>query len=76
MSGTVARKVDVSQLVGTQEIADLLHVDRSLVYKWRNRNLGFPEPAHDLTMGSLWYWPDVEAWARTTGRWPPRENDR
>jgi predicted DNA-binding transcriptional regulator AlpA len=69
----MARKVDVSQLVGTQEIADSLGVDRSLVYKWQTRGLGFPDPVQRLTMGSLWSWPDVEAWARRTGRWPPKD---
>jgi hypothetical protein len=67
----VGRKVDVNDLVGAQEIADRLGVSRSqVVHEWRRRGIGFPEPVVTLSMGLLWSWPDVEGWARATGRLP------
>ena len=68
------RKVKVSDLVGAQEIADLLGVVRTQVYKWATRFEGtdhpFPKAVTHLNMGQVWNWPDVEAWARKTGRYP------
>ena len=72
----MARKVDVNDLVGAQEIADELGVGRAQVHKWRERRLDFPLPVATLggTGGRagflVWAWPDVEAWARKTGRYP------
>lgn len=28
----------------------------------------FPQPVAELEMGNVWAWPDVEKWARKTGR--------
>ena len=65
----MGRRVDVDDLVGAQEIADRLGVSRpQVVHEWRRRHADFPEPVVTLTMGLLWAWPDVEAWARATGR--------
>ena len=38
------------------------------VHDWRRRHADFPKPIAVLTMGMVWHWPDVEAWARRTGR--------
>ena len=65
----VGRKLDVDQLVGAQEIADLLGITRQRVHQLR-LSPGFPEPVVRMAMGLAWYWPDVEAWARKTGRYP------
>jgi hypothetical protein len=59
---------DVDQLVGTSEIAARLGVSRSVVGDWRARHAGFPSPVLELRMGNVWYWPEVERWARATGR--------
>ena len=59
----------VDQLVGAQEIAEALGVARpQVVHEWRKRHPDFPQPIASLTMGLLWNWPEVEAWARKTGR--------
>lgn len=65
----VGRKLDVDQLVGAAEIADRLGVKLAqTVRDWRRRHADFPAPVRSLTMGSMWYWPEVEQWARRTGR--------
>jgi hypothetical protein len=59
----------VDQLVGAAEIAARLGSARtSLVHDLRRRHPDFPEPVARLQAGLVWAWPDVEAWARTTGR--------
>ena len=69
-SAAVARKVDVSELVGAKEIADRIPgVTRAnVVHDWRARHPEFPEPVARLAMGLVWVWADVEAWAKRTGR--------
>lgn len=70
----MGRKVDVDELVGAAEIARRLGVaGREVVNAWRRRdNQGhpFPAPVATLEMGNVWNWPDVEAWAKRTGRLP------
>lgn len=61
-------KIDPADMVGAAEIADRLGVERETVHVWRRRDLGFPEPVAQLQQAMVWAWPDVEAWARTTGR--------
>ena len=59
----------MSELVGATEIAQRLGVSRpQVVYSWRRRSVGFPEPVAHLSIGLVWAWPDVKAWARRTGR--------
>ena len=59
----------MDELVGAAEIAERLGVGKStVVHDWRRRHADFPAPVSELSMGLLWYWPDVEAWARTTKR--------
>lgn len=65
----VGRKIDADDLVGAAEIAKRLGVRKgSVVSDWRQRHRDFPEPVARLAMGHIWYWPDVEAWARRSGR--------
>jgi predicted DNA-binding transcriptional regulator AlpA len=65
----VARKVPVDELVGASEIAERLGSKRtSLVHDLRRRHSDFPEPVAKLKSALVWAWPDVEAWARKTGR--------
>lgn len=71
----MGRKVDVDNLVGAQEIADLLGVGRTQVHKWRERHGDFPQPVANITRTLVWYWPDVERWARSTGRYPPKSDE-
>jgi hypothetical protein len=59
----------VDQLVGAAEIAERLGVKRSnVVHDWRRRHRDFPEPVARLRQALVWAWPDVERWARRTGR--------
>ena len=61
--------LDPAHLVGTAEIADRLGLaHRETVHNWRRRYKDFPPPAVERGHTMLWHWPDVEAWARRTGR--------
>jgi predicted DNA-binding transcriptional regulator AlpA len=65
----MARKVDPELLVGAAEIAERLGVKRpQVVHDWRRRHAEFPEPVAKLRTALIWYWPDIEKWARATGR--------
>jgi hypothetical protein len=65
----VGRKLDVNQLVGATEIATRLGLSRGqVVHTWRARFDDFPEPAIELAMGLIWYWPEIETWAKLHGR--------
>ena len=72
----MGRKIDVENLVGAQEIADRLNVSRQVVHQWRERHANFPAPVAQLggagkrSAFHVWNWPDVERWARATGRYP------
>jgi hypothetical protein len=70
----VGRRIDVQHLVGAVEIADRLGVARpQVIYTWRKRHPDFPEPVSHLSIGYVWNWPDVERWAKATGRLPGRK---
>ena len=59
----------MDQLVGTTEIAKRLGVNKStVVHDWRYRYPDFPEPIASLSGVFIWAWPDVEKWAKATGR--------
>jgi short subunit dehydrogenase-like uncharacterized protein len=65
----MGRKVDVQDLVGAAEIAERLDVSLpQTVHTWRQRYPDFPKPVTKLRQAMVWAWPDVEAWARRTGR--------
>jgi hypothetical protein len=67
----VGRRLDVDLLVGAEEIADRLGLRRyQRVHELRARNPDFPEPVVKLRRAMLWYWPEVQRWARATGRMP------
>jgi hypothetical protein len=67
----VGRKVDVEDLVGATEIARRLGMAQvQTVHLWRNRYEDFPQPVAQLGQALIWAWPDVEGWARVTGRLP------
>jgi hypothetical protein len=60
----------VDELVGAAEIAERLITSgqTSIVHDWRRRHPDFPQPVTTLKAGHVWAWPDVEAWAKKTGR--------
>jgi len=53
--------------VGLAEIAVRLGVKRQTAGMWRHRGL-LPEPSWVVSGQPAWNWPDVERWARQTGR--------
>ena len=60
----------MDQLVGAAEIAARLTPSgqTSIVHDWRRRYSDFPQPVATLKAGHVWAWPDVEKWAKATGR--------
>lgn len=59
----------MDQLVGVTEIATRLRLKNvQTVRDWRRRYDDFPKPVASLAMGLVWSWPEVERWARATGR--------
>lgn len=59
----------MDQLVGAAEIAQRLGVARpQVVHDWRRRHADFPAPVVKLRQAMVWNWPEVERWARRTGR--------
>lgn len=68
-SPVMGRSLDVDKLVGAAEIAKRLGVARpQVVYGWRTRHEDFPKPVLRLSIGQVWYWPEVQRWAEATGR--------
>lgn len=68
---SVGRRVDVDDLVGAAEIAERLGLaNAQLVHVWRRRHDDFPHPVRELKRAHVWAWPDVEKWAKATGRLP------
>jgi predicted DNA-binding transcriptional regulator AlpA len=65
----MSRKVDVTDLVGAAEVAERLGLAHpQTVHTLRRRDPSFPEPVAALKRALVWNWPDVESWARSTGR--------
>ncbi len=63
------RPVYADDLVGAAEIAERLSLAHpQTVHAWRSRYPEFPQPVAKLKQAMVWAWPDVEAWARATGR--------
>ena len=61
--------MDVNDLVGVEQVADRLKLKQaSLVHDWIRRGIGFPDPVVRLGSIRIWAWPDVEKWAKRTGR--------
>ena len=53
--------------VGTLEIAQRLGVRQQTVAMWKLRGL-LPAPAWSVSGNPAWDWPDIERWARDSGR--------
>jgi len=63
--------VDSEGLVGAAEIAERLGISHpTTIHMWRKRYPDFPAPIAQLSQAMIWNWPDVERWARKTGRIP------
>jgi predicted DNA-binding transcriptional regulator AlpA len=55
------------ELMGPQEIGDLLGVSRQRVYQLTGR-VDFPAPLAELAQGRVWDGTTVRAWAQKHGR--------
>ncbi len=71
----------MDQLVGSNEVAQRLGWRHpQYIHHVRGADPSFPEPV--ATIGGphlktfVWYWPDVERWARKTGRLPEQRQSR
>lgn len=65
----MGRRVHVDNLVGAAEIAERLGVRRpQVVHDWRRRYPEFPQPVARLRQALIWNWPEIERWARASGR--------
>jgi hypothetical protein len=63
------RRIEVSDLVGAEEIAERLgYAHVQTVHTLRRRHADFPEPIKKLQRTMIWSWREVEAWAKRTGR--------
>ncbi len=61
--------VEPTDLVGTTEIKDRLGIEHpETIHAWRRRYPDFPKPLAHLTIGYIWSWKDVKAWAIRTNR--------
>lgn len=61
--------VDTVDLLNAAEVADVLGLaHRQAIATYRSRYDDFPEPVIAKGTCVLWHRPDVEAWARATGR--------
>ena len=61
--------MDVDPLVGAEEIAERLGLKTyQRVHELRRRSGDFPAPVKQLKRSMLWYWPDVQRWAKAHGR--------
>lgn len=59
----------MNDLVGAAEIADRLGIAHAqTVHNFARRYPDFPEPITKLRQAMVWAWPDVEDWAKKTGR--------
>jgi hypothetical protein len=72
----MGRRVDVDQLVGASDIRDRLGFQRTQdIHTLRRRDETFPAPVAIIGGGPrygihVFYWPDVNAWARRKGITP------
>jgi predicted DNA-binding transcriptional regulator AlpA len=65
----MADEINPSDLVGAHEIAERLGLAfPNIVHSWKRRLKHFPRPIAILSMGNIWDWNEVEAWARKTNR--------
>lgn len=53
--------------VGAAEIASRLGVRAPTVHTWRQRGL-LPQPRWTVSGQPAWDWPEIEEWAKQTGR--------
>lgn len=55
-------------VVTTGDIARRIGVAPSTPAMWAQRHAGFPEPIGRVGKADVWYWPEVHAWLKSTGK--------
>lgn len=61
--------VDTADLLNAREVADVLGLaHREAIATYRRRYPDFPQPVIRKGTCVLWHRPDIEAWAKATGR--------
>ena len=60
-------EVDSGEIVGPQEVAELLCVEVGTVHQWRKRDL-LPEPFQVVSKVPLWRLGEITTWAESCGR--------
>lgn len=63
------RSVQVANLVGLAEVAELFGVTRQAVTNWQARHDDFPKPVLSLRCGPIYNLPDIKRWGIKTGRY-------
>jgi predicted DNA-binding transcriptional regulator AlpA len=65
----VPNQINPKDIVGAREIAKRLgRAHSTIVHSWHRRLKDFPKPIAVLSVGKLWDWKEVEAWAKKTSR--------
>jgi predicted DNA-binding transcriptional regulator AlpA len=61
----MAKRIDVSNLVGAFEIAESYGLAfPNVVHSWRKRHTDFPQPVAQLKAGLIWDMSEVDDWMR------------
>lgn len=55
-------RFNTADIVDAAEIARRADVAVTTVYKWKQRHPSFPEPIQDLSVGPIYWWPEVQKW--------------
>ena len=70
-TGAMARRVDVTDLVDSQAVADMLGLSQyNTVSLYQRRYADMPRPVVNLGRGrcKMWLRSEIAAWAKETGR--------
>lgn len=60
----MTHNVDVDELLGLAEVAELYGVTTNVIGNWRVRSTRFPAPVHRVRATPLWLRSDLLAWRR------------
>ena len=64
----MAPLVELSELITGGELARRLAISRQRMHQLRESDPAFPPALGKVGHAFVWRWPDVQAWARRTGR--------
>lgn len=65
----MAEPIDPDELIDAMGVAEVLGLaSRNVIGVYRSRYSDFPAPTVERGRCRLWHRPDIERWAKTTGR--------